>query len=221
MRQSDCGILGFSAFAPSGGAARLLAWSEMRVVERGSDRVRIRRSRPDDAARTFRWFADPLVTEFLPLAGERILPMASVVEFLEQVSRDEHPSFNVGIELLSGSLIGTGSLREIVPEVSAEISIVIGERHAWGQGYGAEAMELLLAEAFETLNLKSIWLIVRDENVRGVRLFSRLGFQVEETLRAAVVIRGVPRTKLRMRLDAAAWRLRSSNSSAARAPADE
>lgn len=183
----------------------------MKIVERAGDRVRIRRSRPDDAQATFGWFADPLVTEFLPLAGERILPMASVVEFLEQASRDEHPNLNVGIELLSGGLIGTGSLREIVPEASAEISIVIGEREAWGQGYGAEAMELLLREGFEVLNLKSIWLIVREENVRGVRLFSRLGFHVEETLRAAVVIKGVPRTKLRMRLDASAWRLRSSN----------
>jgi len=181
------------------------------MVERAGDRVRIRRSRPDDAQATFGWFADRLVTEFLPLAGERILPMASVVEFLEQASRDEHPSLNVGIERLSGGLIGTGSLREIVPETSAEISIVIGERDAWGQGYGAEAMDLLLREGFEELNLKSIWLIVRDENVRGVRLFSRLGFRIEETLHAAVVIKGVPRTKLRMRLDASTWRLRSSN----------
>lgn len=192
----------------------------MKVVERAGDRVRIRQSRPDDAPAAFRWFADPAVTEFLPLAGERILPMASIVEFLEQVSREDHPSLNVGIELLSGNLIGTGSLRAIVPEVSAEISIVIGERDAWGQGYGTEAMELLLREGFETLNLKWIWLIVRDENVRGVRMFSRLGFHVEETLSAAVVINGIPRTKLRMRLDASAWRLRR-RSSPARGPADD
>jgi len=71
------------------------------------------------------------VTEFLPLAGERILPMESVVAFLARVSRDEDPTFNIGIELNDGRWIGTGSLREIVTADSAKLSIVIGERDTW------------------------------------------------------------------------------------------
>ncbi len=183
----------------------------MKDLTRTGQRLRIRRSRPDDADATFRWFADPLVTEFLPLAGERILPMENVIAFLAQVSRDDEPRLNVAIELYDGRLIGTASLREIVPEESAEISIVLGERDAWGQGYGREAMQLVLREAFDELKLKSVWLIVREENTRGVRLFSELGFVLEETMHAAVVIRDVPRAKLRMRLSAEAWRLRTSN----------
>ncbi|HEX3776803.1 MAG TPA: GNAT family N-acetyltransferase [Polyangiaceae bacterium] len=177
----------------------------MRDIERVAERLKIRRARPEDAEARFRWFSDAAVTEFLPLAGERNLPLESIVEFLAKASREDEPNLNVGIELLSGRQIGCGGLREIVPGESAEVSVVIGERDVWGLGYGREAMGLLLREGFAVLNLKSIWLIVREENVRAVRLFSQLGFVVTETLHAAAVVKGIPRTKLRMQLEASAW----------------
>lgn len=182
----------------------------MREIERTGDRIRIRRSRPTDAETSFRWFADAAVTEFLPLAGERHLPMESIIEFLTKAERDEDPELSVRIELIGGRLIGCGGLRDIVAGESAEVSVVIGERDLWGQGYGREAMDLLIHEAFEVLNLRALWLIVRDENVRGLKLFRQLGFVVTETLVAAAVVKGVPRNKLRMQLAATAWRRRQS-----------
>ncbi|HEY4107014.1 MAG TPA: GNAT family N-acetyltransferase [Polyangiaceae bacterium] len=178
----------------------------MKDMERLGERLKIRRAQPEEAEARFRWFSDPAVTEFLPLAGERILPLENIVEFLARASRDDDPNLNICIELLSGRLIGCGGLREIVPGESAEVSVVIGERDVWGAGYGREAMQLLLREGFDALKLRAIWLIVREENFRAVRLFSQLGFAVTETLEAAVVVKGIPRTKLRMRLEASEWR---------------
>jgi RimJ/RimL family protein N-acetyltransferase len=111
------------------------------------------------------------VTEYLPLAGERNLPLPEIEEFLAQASRDEDPDLSVGLELLTGRLVGCGGLRAIVPETSAEISVVLGEPDLWGQGYGEEAMRLLLGHAFEQLCVRTVWLIVRVDNARGVRLF--------------------------------------------------
>ncbi len=164
------------------------------------DRIRICRPVLADAEARFRWFADPAVTEFLPLAGERIIPMESVVEFLSDAIRDDNPNLGARIALRSGPMIGCGGLREIEPARSAEISVVIGERELWGQGYGQEAMTLLLRYGFQSLDLKNIWLIVRTDNSRGVRLFSRLGFVVTETRTAAAIVGGVPRDKFRMEL---------------------
>jgi RimJ/RimL family protein N-acetyltransferase len=168
--------------------------------------IRIRRSRIDDSEATFRWFADAGVTEYLPLAGERSLPMKDIVEFLTQASRDDAPNLSVGIELLAGRLIGCGGLRNILHADSAEISVVIGERDVWGFGYGREAMQELLQFGFERLHLTMIWLVVRAENARALRLFTRLGFVVTETLVAAAVVGGIPRDKFRMQLAREAWR---------------
>ena len=179
----------------------------MKDFELLGERIRIRRARLEDAHASFRWFADPVVTEYLPLAGEQTLPMDKAVDFLSRASHDDDPNLSVGIELLSGRLIGCGGLRGIVPAHSAELSVVIGERDVWGLGYGREAMKLLLRAGFEQLELRSLWLVVRVENVRAVRLFSELGFAVAETLRAATVVRGVPRDKFRMELGVEGWRL--------------
>jgi RimJ/RimL family protein N-acetyltransferase len=171
-------------------------------------RVRIRRARLDDADASFRWFADAQVTRYLPLAGERILPMPEIVEFLGRASRDDASDLSVGIELHSGRLIGCGGLRNIDAD-SAEISIVIGERDVWDSGYGREAMQLLLQHGFERLQLQTIWLVARTENARAIRLFTRLGFVVTETLVAATTVGGIPRDKVRMQLTRAVWAARS------------
>jgi RimJ/RimL family protein N-acetyltransferase len=141
-----------------------------------------------------------------PLAGERSLPIADVRAFLQQASRDDDPKLTVAIEAPEGHLVGCAGLRNIIAGESAEVSLVIGEPEAWGRGYGQEAMTLLLRFAFESLKLTRVWLLVRADNLRGVRLFTRLGFVITETLERAVVAQGLPRDKYRMALTPEAWR---------------
>jgi RimJ/RimL family protein N-acetyltransferase len=131
--------------------------------------------------------------------------MDDILAFLGAASRDDAPDLSVGIELLSGRLIGCGGLRNILTGDSAEISVVIGERDQWGSGYGGEAMRLLLQHGFERLNLRNVWLVVRTENVRAMRLFANLGFVAVETLVAAAIVGNVPRDKVRMRLERNVW----------------
>ena len=177
----------------------------MKDIELIGPRVRVRRARPADASASFEWFANRAVTEYLPLAGESILPMENIVNFLDQASRDEDPNLSVGLELSTGELFGCGGLRAIVPGTSAEISVVVGEPRLWGHGYGCEAMQLLLEYAFQELQLSTVWLIVRADNTRGVRLFTRLGFLVVETFEALVGASATPRDKHRMELSATRW----------------
>lgn len=82
------------------------------------------------------------------------------------------------------SLIGWIALDEIIwAQQVGGLAIGIGRRDHWGQGYGKEALSLLLDFAFDELNLHRIQLTVFAYNQRAIRLYERLGFQHEGTYR--------------------------------------
>lgn len=60
----------------------------------------------------------------------------------------------------------------------ADFDIIIGDKGCWGQGYGSDATRLTLDYGFTALGLHNIMLTVRAYNERGVRAYTRAGFQV-------------------------------------------
>ena len=68
---------------------------------------------------------------------------------------------------------------------SAEVGIMIGNKEFWNQGYGTEAITLLLKHGFETLNLNRIMLQVYEDNPRAIRCYEKAGFIHEGSLRQA------------------------------------
>lgn len=96
-------------------------------------------------------------------------------------------------------LVGTCQLHSIhAIHRSAELQIRIGVENAKGQGIGKEACQLLLQHAFCDLNLNRIFLHVFENNERAIRLYTRLGFRLEGTLRHSVFINGQWRNVLLM-----------------------
>lgn len=168
-------------------------------------RLHIRRARPEDAATSYRWFSNPDVTRYLPLAGTAALPLQDIQQYLDQVATTDLPELAVGIDLNTGEPVGCGGFRNF-HEGAAELSLILGEPTRWSQGLGAEAMGLLLAFAFGPLQLKGIWLIVRADNARALSLFHRCGFVIVERQIGVVVVEGIPRDKLRMELQGEAWK---------------
>lgn len=69
---------------------------------------------------------------------------------------------------------------------NAECIIDIGDKEAWGKGFGAEAMNLLLDFGFLEMNLHRISLRVFSFNSRAIKLYEKLGFQWEGTLRESI-----------------------------------
>jgi RimJ/RimL family protein N-acetyltransferase len=184
------------------GAASMHGQSE--IYARGSNLV-LRQPKIADAEPRYRWFADPRVTSYLPLAGSGYLPLGDIRSYLKQVIASTRPVFDVSIDLHDGTTVGSASYRDIVDEDSAELSIVIGEVDARGRGLGQEAMELMLDYGFEEMNLERTWLIVRADNEVAVGLFESLGFETVEVIEEAVVVDGVARDKLRMELARENW----------------
>jgi RimJ/RimL family protein N-acetyltransferase len=59
------------------------------------------------------------------------------------------------------------------------IGIGIGDREQWGKGYGTDAFRVLIRYAFRELNLRRLTLTVFEYNLRAIRSYEKLGFQVE------------------------------------------
>lgn len=177
----------------------------MTRIDISGSRVSLRNVSKGDAEHLFRWFADPLVTRFLPLAGRAIMPMDDILSFTQRASSTDRPELACIITLKSGNPIGCGGFRNFMEGRSAEVSLVIGEKDFWSQGYGWEAMKLLLDLAFTNLNLDRVWLVVRKDNSAGIRLFQKSGFHILAGEDIHVVIEGEHVTKHRMGLTRDDW----------------
>ena len=64
--------------------------------------------------------------------------------------------------------------------------ITIGEKDAWGLGYGSEATALMLEHAFERLGLHRVALSVFAFNERAIRAYRKAGFVVEGRARQSI-----------------------------------
>lgn len=61
-------------------------------------------------------------------------------------------------------------------EEAAELGYWIAEEH-WGNGYAAEASQVLTRRAFEELGVKKIYATYRVENTQSKRVLEKLGFE--------------------------------------------
>lgn len=78
---------------------------------------------------------------------------------------------------------------------NAWVGIGIGERDLWGQGYGTDAMRVLLRYAFEQMNLNRVTLNVFEFNQRGYKSYEKAGFKLEGRL-SKVLVKGGKRYDL-------------------------
>ncbi|OOC60604.1 GNAT family N-acetyltransferase [Paenibacillus ihbetae] len=87
----------------------------------------------------------------------------------------------------SGKPIGIMSLIHIdLKNRNAECVLDIGDKDCWGQGYGSEAMRLLLDYAFLEMNLHRLGLRVFSFNQRAIRLYEKVGFTREGSARQSL-----------------------------------
>ena len=67
---------------------------------------------------------------------------------------------------------------------------MIGDKSRWGQGFGREAIKLLLPFGFATLNLHRIYLRVDASHPAAIRCYTGCGFIEEGRLRETVFRQG-------------------------------
>lgn len=97
--------------------------------------------------------------------------------------------------------IGTTGFRDTnIPARSAVLFIVIGEKEYWDRGYGSDALKVLIDHLFLQWNLHRLSLDTWDGNQRALRVYEKLGFQIEGRLRQARFVMGEYRDAIIMAL---------------------
>ena len=64
----------------------------------------------------------------------------------------------------------------------ADIGLIIGDKQAWGNGYGTEAVELLTMYGLNRLNLRKITAHCYESNDGSKRVFQKAGYESEALL---------------------------------------
>lgn len=106
-----------------------------------------------------------------------------------------------------GNLIGFVALMGIEwSNRAGKVAIGIGEARCRGRGYGEEAMRLILAYAFDELNLHRVGLDVIEYNLPAIRLYEKLGFRLEGRQRERVQRNGQHFDLLDMGILSNEWR---------------
>jgi [ribosomal protein S5]-alanine N-acetyltransferase len=126
----------------------------------------------------------------------------------------ERSLFQWGIaERASDAVVGTCTLAALsVDHRRAEVGFAL-RRSAWGRGYAREALEALLAFAFDELRLHRIEADVDPRNGRSLHTLERLGFRREGYLPERYFVGGELQDSVLLGLLAPAW-------AAGRLPAD-
>lgn len=156
---------------------------ERKNILRGK-KVQLTALQSEDSATIAQWYRDTTFLRDYDTRPAYPRTAKQLASFFEE-AQDSKSGFTFAVRLLdSERIIGILQLDGIAwTHGTAFVSIGIGEEADRGQGYGSEAMELLLQFTFNELNLHRVCLTVFSYNERAVALYERIGFRREGVYR--------------------------------------
>jgi len=129
----------------------------------------------NDVEKFTEWLNDLEVISNLSIYNS-ILNTETEKEILVKLSKEHNYSI---IDISTNELIGSCGFMDIdYLNQTSETGIFIGNKKYWNKGYGTEALMLLLDYGFKALNLKNIMLKVYSFNVRAIRSYEKIGFNI-------------------------------------------
>ena len=133
----------------------------------------------EDLSELLAWYNDP--DTFRYMGRETHLTMADQHSWFA-TSRLDHQSFVWAVQRRdTASLIGSITLRNLTDRARrAELGVLLGIS---GSGFGSDAVQTVLAHAFEVLGIQCVSLEVRGDNRRAITAYMRAGFRPEGILR--------------------------------------
>jgi ribosomal-protein-alanine N-acetyltransferase len=113
---------------------------------------------------------------------------------------------NLAIDVDGAAIGAIGYVPGIdVERFSAEIGYWLGESY-WGRGIATEALTLVTAHVFDTLNMLRLFALPFADNAGSIRVLEKAGYMREAVLRASSVKYGQPRDQLLYARVNAEWR---------------
>lgn len=139
--------------------------------------VFLRRVEPSDYPDIQRWQNDPEV--FYWMDYERPFSLEDIRRSEEQSTEEGHP-FVIVAEGKGIGRIGLNQFRS--RDGVASLYVFVGERSAWGKGYGLDAIMTLLRYGFDVVGLRLVQLWSLADNERAMRLYKTAGFDEDARL---------------------------------------
>jgi len=126
-----------------------------------------------------RWQNDPEVWWWMDY--ERTFTLEDIHESEARAKVEGHPFL---IEAPGPRPIGRIGLNAFSPrDETCSLYVFVGERDAWGRGYGRDAIETALAWGFEAFDLHLVQLWGLSTNARAIHAYEKIGFRIDGTLR--------------------------------------
>ncbi len=148
-----------------------------------TERLILRKIQAEDVNALLKLFGNPEVVKFIEMQPIKSLEQAN--EWLRWMGGvfAAKDGLRWGITLKDGTFIGSAGLHRWNREGHyAEIGCDVAH-HYWGNGYGQEAMHMVLNFGWDYMNLNRIEAQVVKGNARSVHVMEKLGFKHEGTLR--------------------------------------
>lgn len=135
----------------------------------------------DCTERYVAWLADPVVNEFLETRYAP-QPLEAIRAFVASMAETPH-SYLFAILEASGRHVGNIKIGPVVPRhLYADVSYFVGEREAWGKGYGTEAVRLVTRFGFERLGLHRCQAGLYESNIGSHRVLEKAGYVLDGRL---------------------------------------
>jgi RimJ/RimL family protein N-acetyltransferase len=144
----------------------------------------------NDAEKYTEWLNDYEMTKYLVGLDPVNINANKMKEILESAAKDHNYSI---IDIETNEIIGDCGFEGINHlNQTSEVGIYLGNKNYWNNGYGTEALSLLLNYGFKTLNFHSVFLQVVSFNERAIRSYEKIGFKFIGKKREAI-LRGTER----------------------------
>lgn len=184
-------------------------------------RLSLREYADADGAALHAIYSDPTTTEHLsfePRTREQV--DALLVRVRELAAAQPRVDYTLALNLnTNGQLIGTGRLALSTPDQrgpnaglrpdspAAQFGLAIHAQY-WGQGYGREALSMLVDYAFSVLGVDEVWGACGPANLASSALMKSAGFVETMTIRDHITKFGAARDSVVHVLRKNAWRER-------------
>ena len=160
------------------------------------DRIYLSPRNTEDYEIFAEWLNDPQVADYIGRSGQ-IMTNEGEKEFLEKNNNPE-ATFSI-IDINTDKIIGSVGIEYINHlNRSGTLGIFIGDENYRNNGYGTEAIRLVLEYGFKYLNLKNINLDLVSANERAYRCYQKCGFKEYGRRRKCYFINGKYYDKISM-----------------------
>lgn len=150
-------------------------------------KIRLRAYRKQDIPQALEYINDPEVKKNLVIGVPFPLKMEDEERFYEHINAASD-TYSFAIETLNGSkyIGGCGMNQVDWKNRFAVVGIFIGEEQYRSQGYGTDAMKVLLNFIFNEMNLNRVKLSVFSFNERAIKSYVKCGFRQEGVMRQEI-----------------------------------